>query len=111
VLCLQVFVEQCRELDIAIAASSAGAASMARQTMLRRQAAAAAAAAATAGEDGSGRPPLGASAASLASVQVSATPEFAHAQVLLVLPHPWVWSDQGFAQSPTLQFRTRGECC
>lgn len=65
---VQVFVEQCRELDIAIAASSASAASMARQAMLRRQAAAAAAAAAS-GDDSSsssgasGRPPLGAAAA------------------------------------------------
>lgn len=72
---VQVFVEQCRELDIAIAASSAGAASMARQALLRRQAAAAAAASA-AGEDGSSsgsasaRPPLGASAGSLAASQV-----------------------------------------
>jgi hypothetical protein len=39
----QVFVEQCRELDIAIAAPSAGAASLARQALLRQQAAAAAA--------------------------------------------------------------------
>jgi hypothetical protein len=45
---VQVFVEQCRELDIAIAATSAGAASVARQAMLRRQAAATAAAAAAA---------------------------------------------------------------
>lgn len=65
---MQVFVEQCRELDIAIAAASAGAATMARQALLRRQAAAAAA-----GEDGaasgsSGRPPLG--GGGLVSLQV-----------------------------------------
>ncbi len=40
VLSHQVFVEQCRELDIAIVATSPGAASLARQSMLRRQAAA-----------------------------------------------------------------------
>ncbi|KAF6264364.1 hypothetical protein COO60DRAFT_1698391 [Scenedesmus sp. NREL 46B-D3] len=49
---VQVFVEQCRELDIAIAATSASAASMARQALLRRQAAAAAAAATAAGSAG-----------------------------------------------------------
>ncbi|KAF8060490.1 SAC9 [Scenedesmus sp. PABB004] len=49
---VQVFVEQCRELDIAIAATSAGAASTARQALLRRQAAAAAAAAAAGGPAG-----------------------------------------------------------
>jgi hypothetical protein len=70
-----VFVEQCRELDIAIAATSAGAATMARQALLRRQAAAAAAVVATAASgagsgagagsglgSSSGRPPMGSSA-------------------------------------------------
>uniref|UniRef100_A0A383VGT2 WW domain-containing protein n=1 Tax=Tetradesmus obliquus TaxID=3088 RepID=A0A383VGT2_TETOB len=75
---VQVFVEQCRELDIAIAATSASAASMARQALLRRQAAAAAAAATAAGSAGgaaaaaagaAGRPPLAAAAAAGALTQ------------------------------------------
>lgn len=46
---VQVLVEQCRELDVAIAATSVGAASIARQAMLKRQAALAASTAQQAG--------------------------------------------------------------
>lgn len=52
---LQVFVEQCRELDIAIAATNSSAASVARQALIKRQAAAATAAVlAAAGSSGGG---------------------------------------------------------
>lgn len=93
-LCMpQVFVEQCRELDIAIAATSASAASMARQALLRRQAAAAAAAATAAGSTGgsaaaaagaAGRPPLAAAAAgALAQVRLFTTQLAQHLVKLL----------------------------
>lgn len=61
-----MFVEQCRELDIAIAANSSSAASVARQALVKRQAAAATAAVLAAAGSGSsstagpagGRPPV-----------------------------------------------------